>query len=278
MSYQGAIDKNIDFQLINHNKDIEILTDETKLRQILINLLDNAFKFTAKGEIRFGYSIKGSFIEFFVSDTGIGIEEENLEIIFERFRQVEFTSARKFGGTGLGLSISKAYVEKMGGKIWVESKMSVGSKFLFILPLELVKKPVKNIKEKMKEIDDVNWSSKKILIGEDEEINYRFFEEILIDTKVNLIWAVNGKEAIEQCMVSDSIDLILMDIKMPVLNGYDATREIKKLKPNIPIIAQTAYALVGDEMKAREAGCDDYIHKPIDIDSLIQKIATFLDK
>jgi PAS domain S-box-containing protein len=274
--YQKAIDKNIDFYLDNKGVDILIKTDETKLRQILINLLDNAFKFTHKGEIKFGYEVKDSFIEFFVSDTGIGIDKESTAIIFERFRQVEITSARKYGGTGLGLSISKAYIEKMGGKIWVDSEIDKGSTFVFTLPLELSKGKTHEVQEVDFEKDRIDWSSKVILVAEDELVNYKFFEEIFEGTKVNLIWAVNGQEAVEHCMVNETIDLVLMDIKMPVLNGYDATEKIKKIRPNLPVIAQTAYALIGDESKAFNAGCDDYIHKPIDIDELMKKIANFL--
>ncbi|NJO89565.1 MAG: PAS domain S-box protein [Chloroflexia bacterium] len=226
--YQKAIDKNIDFHLENKGVDILIKTDETKLRQILINLLDNAFKFTHKGEIKFGYEVKESIIEFFVSDTGIGIDKESTGIIFERFRQVELSSARKYGGTGLGLSISKAYIEKMGGKIWVDSEINRGSTFVFTLPLEFSKGKITHIQDVKFDGDRIDWSSKVILVAEDELVNYKFFEEIFEGTKVNLIWAINGQEAVEHCMVNETIDLVLMDIKMPVLNGYDATEKIKK--------------------------------------------------
>jgi len=274
--YQKAIDRGIKFQLENKSVEIEIVTDETKLRQILMNLLDNAFKFTLDGEIKFGYEIKDDLVEFFVIDTGIGIEKESLELIFERFRQVELSSARKYGGTGLGLSISKAYIEKMGGKIWVDSKIMEGSTFVFVLPLKFAKNNQEKPLNEFVDIDRIDWSDKVVLVAEDEAINYKFFEEILEETRVNLIWAVNGQEAVEHCMVNDSIDLVLMDLKMPVLNGYDATEQIKKLKPDLPIIAQTAYALIGDESKAIKAGCDDYIHKPINIDELMKKMARFL--
>ena len=274
--HQKAINKNIYFELENEAADIRVNTDETKLRQILINLLDNAFKFTPEGEIKFGYKLIGGFVEFFVSDTGIGIDKDSISVIFERFRQVELSSARKYGGTGLGLSISKAYVEKMGGKIWVNSEINKGSKFVFTIPLELSSQNIAQIHEDQLDSFVVDWSDKVILVAEDELVNYRFFEEIFESTKVNLIWAVNGQEAIDHCVANESIDLVLMDMKMPVLNGYDATRKIKEIKPGLPIIAQTAYALIGDETKARNAGCDDYIHKPIDTDELMKKIANFL--
>ncbi|MDF1547990.1 MAG: response regulator [Bacteroidales bacterium] len=125
-------------------------------------------------------------------------------------------------------------------------------------------------------LNKIDWSHYTILIAEDEVINYQFFEEILEDTRVNIIWVTNGQEAVNYCEKNNEIDLVLMDIKMPVLNGYDATRIIKKNRPDLPIIAQTAYALVGDDLKAREAGCDDYIYKPINVANLIEKISKFL--
>lgn len=272
-----ANEKKISLKLENRNFDIEIISDETKLRQILVNLLDNAFKFTSEGEVRFGYQLKGGMVEFFVSDTGIGIHEKAHKLIFERFRQVEITSARKYGGTGLGLSISKAYVQKLGGKIWLESSINKGAIFYFNLPLVQVKKNIKTPNnENMMDLNKINWSHYTILIAEDEVINYQFFEEILEDTRVNIIWVTNGQEAVNYCEKNNEIDLVLMDIKMPVLNGYDATRIIKKYRPDLPIIAQTAYALVGDDLKAREAGCDDYIYKPINVANLIKKISKFL--
>ncbi len=270
--YQKSLDKKINFELVINKSGIEFVTDEIKLRQILINLLDNAFKFTQVGNISFGYQIKGKSIEFFVSDTGIGLDKNFHKSIFESFRQVELSSSRRYGGTGVGLSISKAYCEKMGGKIWVESELGKGAVFYFTLPYIQLKSAISNDSYKDDNMNSYNWVNKTILIAEDESVNYRFFEEIFEDTLVNLIWAQNGQEALDYCKQSDQIDLILMDIKMPVMNGYDATKAIKQIRPNIPIIAQTSYALIGDETKAREAGCDDYVHKPIDINNLMKKI------
>ncbi len=270
--YKRSLDKKINFELLNNNSGIEFVTDEIKLRQILVNLLDNAFKFTQEGSIGFGYKIKEKFIEFFVSDTGIGLDKHFHNSIFESFHQVELSSSRRYGGTGVGLSISKAYCEKMGGKIWVESELGKGSVFYFNLPYVKLNTGLGNESFRDEDLNSYNWSHKTILIAEDESVNYRFFEEIFEDTYVNLIWAQNGQEAVDFCKKLDKIDLILMDIKMPVMNGYDATKAIKQFMPNIPIIAQTSYALIGDETKAREAGCDDYIHKPIDINNLMKKI------
>jgi len=270
--YKRSIDKKINFELLNNNSGIEFVTDEIKLRQILVNLLDNAFKFTQEGSIVFGYQEKEKFIEFFVSDTGIGLDKHFHFSIFETFHQVELSSSRRYGGTGVGLSISKAYCEKMGGKIWVESELGKGSVFYFTLPNVKLNSGLNQDTFRDEDLNSYNWSNKTILIAEDESVNYRFFEEIFEDTYVNLIWAQNGLEAVDFFKENNQIDLVLMDIKMPIMNGYDATKAIKQIKPNIPIIAQTSYALIGDETKAREAGCDDYIHKPIDINNLMKKI------
>jgi len=216
-------------------------------------------------------------VEFYVNDTGIGIDPAYHKTIFERFRQAEISSARKYGGTGLGLSISKAFIEKMGGKIWLDSCPGQGSKFCFSLPVQFIRKSQGVHRPAMHPMKRYNWDSKTILIAEDESLNYQYFEEVLEDTQVTLIWVQNGKEAVDICLQRNDIDLVLMDIKMPEMNGYDATREIKKTKPSLPVIAQTAYALIGDERKAKEAGCDAYIQKPIDVKNLMQILASYLE-
>jgi CheY-like chemotaxis protein len=253
------------------------VTDGNKLRQIFINLLENAFKFTEKGSVLFGYGLTENFVEFYVNDSGIGINPDFHQLIFERFRQVELSTVRKYGGTGLGLSISKAYIEKLGGGIWVESELGKGSTFYFNLPLQTATNTELAQKNDSILINTYNWSSKTILIAEDESLNYHFFEEILEDSLVNLIWAKNGKEAVEKCFENNQINMVLMDIKMPIMNGYEATREIKKHKPDLPVIAQTAYALIGDENKAKEAGCNEYIQKPININELMKLLSKYLD-
>lgn len=271
-----ALHKEIELQLIQYSGPVKMLVDENKLRQVLLNLLDNAFKFTEKGKISFGYHIDNHTVIFSVRDSGIGIEDCYHQAVFDRFRQVEDGSTRKHGGTGLGLAISKAYIEKMGGKIWLESKLTEGSTFYFSLPY-IPDMPAKSEPQVVPGHKVYNWASKTILVAEDEPLNFRFFEEILEDTNVNIIWVKNGREAVETCLKNDAIDLILMDIKMPEMNGYDATRAIKRLKPNIPVIAQTAYALIGDEARAKEAGCDDYIYKPLNISKLLRLISNYLD-
>jgi PAS domain S-box-containing protein len=253
-----------------------IVTDSTKVIQILSNLINNAIKFTDSGRIIFGYKAKNSYLEFYVSDTGIGIEAGQFEKIFDRFYQVEQAVSRLYEGTGLGLSISKAYVELLGGRIWLTSQPGNGTTFFFTIPLLL------SAFEKKNEIlpdsrDKFDLPGKKtILIAEDEENNFMLLSEMLSKLNLNIMHARDGKEALDICRSSEKIDLILMDIKMPVMDGYEATREIRKFLPGIPVIAQTAYAFGSDREKALEAGCNDYISKPMKRETLLLIINKYL--
>lgn len=246
--------------------EFKIKTDDTKLRQVLNNILSNALKFTHIGSIDFGYElIEDKKIKFFVKDTGIGIPDNQKEIIFERFRQVEKIDKYLYGGTGLGLSISKACVDMMNGEIWVNSNLGKGSEFFFTISYE----PVEN--ENVKKLliqKTMDFSGIKILVAEDDFNSFLFIKEALRKTGAELIHSKNGKEAIESIKKETDINLILMDLQMPIMNGYIATSKIKKIKENIPIIAQTAFAMAGDKEKAINAGCDDYITKPIDKNNL----------
>lgn len=276
LNYKNQVDllkKPIRFILNNglKNEDSAIFTDKVRLEQILANLLSNALKFTDKGTIEFGYNIDGKKdIIFFVKDTGIGMSESEAKVIFDRFRQVSSSYNKIYGGTGLGLSISKGLVEKLGGRIWVESEQNKGSNFYFSMPYKpgiLIEKPT--------EIDyskTYNWEGKKLLIAEDEDANYNLLATILDPTKAKLIWVTSGKDAIEKCKIDQSIDLVLMDMKMPDMNGFESTRQIKIIRNKLPIIAQTAYAMSTDEENCLSAGCDDYISKPLRIDNLLAKI------
>ncbi len=253
-----------------------IFTDETKLIQILTNLVGNALKFTKKGHVHFGYTIKENEIEFFTEDTGIGISPDMHEEIFKRFRQVEFAATRQFGGSGLGLSISKAYVELLGGKIWLTSKPGVGSSFYFNIPLNKNQVPQDN--QLTKEFPIQLKSPVQLLIAEDEDSNFLLLEEILADADIQIFRALNGLQAVEMCKTRQ-VDLVLMDIKMPVLDGCEATRQIKKIKPGLFVIAQTAYTMPEEKERALQAGCDDYITKPIksgDLMALIKKYSSIL--
>ena len=253
------------------NEKLSIISDETKLLQILTKIIDNAIKFTKEGYVNFGFEVNEKELKFFVEDTGIGIPLEMQQEIFKRFSQVESTGARDFGGSGLGLSISKAYVELLGGRVWLKSELGKGSTFYITIPYKkAIAKIVADKQPKVgaKEAENL---TKTLLIAEDEESNYMLLKEILANLNLNLVWAKNGEEAISICKEQE-IDLILMDLKMPVMDGFEATMKIKDFKPNMPIIAQTAYSTDFDRNKAFGCGCTDYISKPFKMDFIISKI------
>ncbi|PLX25480.1 MAG: hybrid sensor histidine kinase/response regulator [Salinivirgaceae bacterium] len=242
-----------------------IISDKTKLNKILSNLLENALKFTNKGFIEFGYDIENNNIILYVKDTGIGISTEKQKIIFDRFIQEDENIKMNHGGLGLGLSISKENAILLGGNIQVKSEKGLGSTFYVTIPY----KPGSVKEEKIKN-DLINIDPNKqytVLIAEDENVNYLYLETLIQELdkyQFNLLQAKNGKEAIDLCDTNNQIDLILMDIKMPVMNGIEACKIISVKYPNIPIIAQTAYATNKDREIAIESGCIDYIAKPID--------------
>jgi signal transduction histidine kinase/CheY-like chemotaxis protein len=262
------------------NRSCNIINDKTKLHKILCNLIDNAFKFTNSGRIEFGYTIKDSHIVFFVSDTGIGISANNQERIFKRFSQESSETAMEFGGLGLGLSIAKENAELLGGNITVNSEKGKGTTFYIEIPYKTNQDNAnKNINTSESAKDDEN--AIQILIAEDEEVNYLYLEAILdniADFNVELHHVINGDEAVKKCLKDDVIDIVLMDIKMPVMNGYIATEKIKEQKPYLPIIAQTAYSTTSERDLALKHGCDDFISKPIDKEKLLQLINTHLVK
>jgi PAS domain S-box-containing protein len=253
------------------NERCRIKTDKNKLAQIFTNLIKNALKFTDNGGIEFGYSLDNKLLTFFVKDTGIGINPEMKDIIFERFRQGNESYAREYEGAGLGLAISKAYVEMLGGTIWLESEPGKGTCFYFTLPYdEFQGKSVTD-----NETSSLNTQKKMtILVVDDDEISILYLQEILNLKNLKLITTSNGKEALETLRSNPDVDLVFMDIKMPVMDGLEATRQIKLIRPDIPVIAITAYALNRDEQRAKAAGCDDYISKPIDKNKLFKWIDT----
>ena len=253
-----------------------IFCDNGRLEQILNNLLSNALKFTMSGKITFGYSFEKENLIFFVQDTGIGISAQNQQIIFERFRQEEESHTRNFGGTGLGLPISKGLVELMGGKMWLTSKKGTGSVFYFCLPDIISHDTVPASKISIPTKQSLNFSGKTILIVEDVPENIELISTMLKLTDVNILRADNGFIAVNLCRENPLIDLVLMDIQMPVMNGYDATREIKKMRPGLPVIALTAYAFNKDKRHCEEAGCDDFLSKPILKNDLLLKLGNFL--
>ena len=265
----------IDIRLRCPENSVVTELDPDRLRQVLMNLINNALKFTNTGSIEFGYELNGELIKFFVNDTGIGIDKSNVDVIFERFRQVDNSVTRVYGGSGLGLAICKGIVAKMGGEIGVESELGVGSKFWFTIPYR--KSEVLSNKNYEKQTDSIPcWKDKKILVVEDIEESIMLLNEILEPTKVSVVVSKNAEDAISICQNDRTIDLVLMDIQLPKMDGYTAVREIKKFQPLLPIIAQTANAMNEERIKALEIGCDDYITKPINIDSFFFTVGKFL--
>jgi len=254
-----------------------IITDKEKVQRILSNLIKNAIKYSEKGSISFGYILKEDFIEFFVKDTGIGIPSSRQQAIFNRFEQADIEDTRAFQGSGLGLSISKAYTEILGGTIWVTSEEGKGSTFRFTIPYDTKAKTAIEPEAKTPEnLQKENTDRKRhLLIVEDEETSSFYLGTILKDMFAKITFARTGEEAVEICKNNPTIDMILMDIKMPIMNGYEATRKIRKFNKNVIIIAQTAHALTGDKTKALEAGCNDYISKPINKTILFDIIKNF---
>ncbi len=274
-----ASKKNIELRYVPDSlkQNITLLLDETKVKQILTNLVNNAIKFTDEGYVEMGYKVLDTEIEFYVKDTGIGISKENHKLVFDRFNKITWdTDSKKiYPGTGLGLSISKAFVDKMGGRIFLESEKGVGTTFFFTLPLEITESSVQPVVKKELSAK-LNLDGKVILVAEDTERNYQFFEIVLSKLGAEVLHAWTGKEAVDITRENDGrIDLIFMDIKMPDMNGYEATKIIKKEYPDLPIIAQTAYAFTEDRIRAKEAGCDNYISKPIIKDKLLEMLKNY---
>lgn len=252
-----------------------IFTDKQRLTQILNNLLSNAFKFTSKGEINFGYRKAENNLEFFVKDTGLGIPESMYQAVFERFRQAENPEFQPNHGTGLGLSISQKLVELLGGKIYLESMEEKGTTFYFTVPYI---KPPQEVEQAIDQQTLVSPGFKHtILIAEDEEINLLYLNEILNHPSVITIHARNGMEAIELCKKHVEVDIVLMDVKMPKMNGLDATRKIREFRPELPIIIQSAYAMQQDKERAFLSGCTDFLVKPINKGQLIKMLNKYLD-
>jgi PAS domain S-box-containing protein len=249
-------------------KEANVKTDHEKLNAILASLVKNAIKYTLSGSIEFGYMLKKDTepveVEFYVKDTGIGIDKDRQEAIFERFIQADILDKDAFHGAGLGLSISKAYVELLGGKIWVESEIGRGSIFYFTLPYDVeTKVDVESIIDYPDRELETSLKKLKILIVDDDEKSSWLLGLMLKKLDKQVLYAENGLEAVEVCRNNPDIDLILMDIQMPVMNGYEATRQIREFNNEVVIITQTAFALSGDREKSLAAGCNDYISKPI---------------
>ncbi|SNR44407.1 PAS domain S-box-containing protein [Lutibacter agarilyticus] len=249
-----------------------ILTDKLKLNKVLGNLLENALKYTNEGFVEFGYQLIDTEIELFVKDTGIGINKENHAKIFERFAQEEKNLSSKTGGLGLGLSIAKENAELLGGNIRLKSEKNEGSTFFVTIPYKPVFTSVT-----LKDTDEATDHKCVILIAEDEEVNFLYLDTLLkgiIPENCEILHAKNGSDAVEACKFNNSINLVFMDLKMPVLNGYEATKQIKQISPNLIVIAQTAYVTKNEHDQATLAGCEAVISKPITsevVKSILQK-------
>ena len=274
----------IELRIVKPNKpfnQVVVYSDPFRLKQVISNLIDNALKFTNEGYVEVGYCIDGKGknmkLKFYVKDTGIGIPEDKLDIIYNRFHQLDGSSTRKFGGTGLGLTISKKLVELLGGKIGAESQLGVGSKFFFTIPYQpLAIEPNSARKEIGHTALDYNWADKLILVVEDDQTSFFLLNNYMERTNARIIHAVNGIEAVNFCKTNPEIDLVIMDIQLPELNGYDATRQIKKLNKNLPVIAHTAYALAKEREECFAAGCDDYIAKPTGRENILPILNKYL--
>ena len=271
--------KDIDVRLeLDESKALNVFIDVERLMQILVNLLSNAEKFTSVGTIETGFHLvePERSILFYVRDTGIGIPEEMLEYIFERFRQVDDSNTRRYGGAGLGLTITKKLVELMGGKIWVKSRPDFGSTFYFKLPYIPAERQVEKELIYIEE-QDINWNDRNILIVEDVESNYIYIKAIISRTGAETVWVEDGKSAVDEAQ-RNKYDVVLMDLQLPILDGYSATKEIRTFNKEVPVIALTAYAREEDRLKALENGCTDYLSKPVSKKELLSKIGQYLEK
>jgi signal transduction histidine kinase/ligand-binding sensor domain-containing protein len=244
-------------------EDIRLNTDKYRLKQILSNFMSNACKFTKSGTIELGIRKENDSLNMYVKDTGIGIARENIKYVFERFRKLGEEASSPSPGAGLGLAISRRLSDLLGGTIEVNSEVGKGSIFSFILPCSMIIKRKEIHTAPFRPIVSKDWSDKSILIVEDEEANYLYLRRLLEKTHAAVTWAENGEEAIKQYEIHNRFDIILMDIKMPGMNGIDALKRLKDTNPHQRIIAQTAYARVEDEINLRKEGFDDYIPKPI---------------
>jgi PAS domain S-box-containing protein len=269
-------EKNIEFETIfpGGHDQISLHSDVELIRKIIKELADNAIKFTKTGKITLGFTVIDGFLKFYLKDTGTGISSEKVTVIFDMFTQEEMAMTRGHEGSGLGLSISKGIVGLLGGKIWLESEKGQGSTFYFTIPYDGLATTAEPA-PKREPVTSVP-GRPMILLAEDDESNYLYFKVIMNRAGCDHLHARNGEEAVELCKQNPDINFVLMDIKMPVMNGLEATKRIREFRTDLPVIALTAYAQTGDEQRILAAGCDEYLPKPIkpeDLKSLIRKYA-----
>ena len=259
------------------SENLRLNTDKLRLKQILTNFMSNACKFTDNGTVELGLTKKDDSLNFYVKDTGIGIAGKDIEHLFERFRKLGEDTTSLIRGAGLGLAISKRLAELLGGKIEVFSALGKGSLFTFTIPANIIISHHKiSAPSAPLLFESIDWNGKNVLIVEDEETNYLYLKRILEKTNASVVWAENGLAAIRHCESGNHFDIILMDVKMPEMNGIEALKILKEKNPNQLVIAQTAYARTEDEIMLRKEGFDDYISKPIRPADLLGLLSRYL--
>jgi CheY-like chemotaxis protein len=272
-----ATEKNLTLTLDNNLTDNSLLieTDKSLLEKVCINLIKNAIKFTNTGSINFGYNIKDDMLEFHVKDTGCGIPENRQNAIYDRFVQSDLDITRSHEGSGIGLAISKAYVEMLGGKIWVESEVGNGSTFYFTTPFKPIGQ-TENTEQNQLSFDSLT-KPLHILVAEDDEISFLYLENLLLHKNIHITRANDGLEALEKLNSNPDIDLLLLDIRMPGISGIEAAQRIRKSNRTIPLIAQTAYAFTEERIKIQKAGFNHILSKPINRNELIKTILKYVN-
>lgn len=268
--------KNLQFTIDFASYGLPVNTDMEKIIQVIANLMDVSVKFSVDGNLKIGCLGKDNHVEFYFKDTGLIIPLEKIKDTFEPFFQFNLPGKATFGTAGLSLSIARSLVEKLGGVIWIESDSTKGTVFYFTIPIGQVVLPKSQEIITEGETEFKILPDTAILIVEDDDTNFMLLRETLRKTGANIIWSKNGVDAVEQCRKNYNIALVLMDIQLPLMNGYDATREIKKFRPSLPVIAQTAYAMYSDVVQSLDAGCDDFIPKPIKIKKLLATVEKYL--
>ena len=270
-------DRNLELflEIPEQSENLSVRSDKEIFQKVMTHLLDNAVKFTEKGSIHFGYKIMEDQLEFFVKDTGFGISKYSLDNIFNRFIKEDHGPARQSEGSGLGLSIAKGMIEIIGSTIKVESEVGVGSSFSFSIPL--LKQHMESVSYALNQENEKLAGITLILVAEDDQTNFFYLNALLkLETGATVIHASNGREAIELFKANPDIGLILMDMKMPDIDGFEAIRQIKQIRQDVPVIAITAYAMSGDKERILAAGCDGYISKPISKKNLLKKMGEFV--